>query len=145
LAYGIDRFNPRLVFDLATLTGACIVALGKQKAGLFSNRKELADFLWQNSEDFGDPLWPLPLGEEFDEAITSDVALVKNVGGREGGACTAAAFLQKWVGDIPWVHLDIAGPAWTTKELPYLEKGATGFGVRLICRYLLEQLKGKAP
>ncbi|TFE67380.1 leucyl aminopeptidase [Methylacidiphilum sp. Yel] len=145
LAYGIDQFNPRLVFDLATLTGACIVALGKRKAGLFSNRKELADFLWQNSEDFGDPLWPLPLGEEFDEAITSDVALVKNVGGREGGACTAAAFLQKWVGDIPWVHLDIAGPAWTTKELPYLEKGATGFGVRLICRYLLEQLKGKAP
>ncbi|WP_048810541.1 leucyl aminopeptidase [Candidatus Methylacidiphilum infernorum] len=144
LAYGIEKFNPGLVFDLATLTGACIVAIGKQKAGLFSNREDIAEFLWKKSEDYGDPLWPLPLGEEFDEAITSDVALVKNVGGREGGACTAASFLRKWVGEVPWVHLDIAGPAWITKEYPYLEKGATGFGVRLICRYLMKRLEEKS-
>ncbi|QSR89653.1 leucyl aminopeptidase [Methylacidiphilum caldifontis] len=144
LAYGIKQFNPCLVFDLATLTGACIVAIGKQKAGLFSNREDIAEFLWKQSEDYGDPLWPLPLGDEFDEAISSDVATVKNVGGREGGACTAASFLRKWVGDVPWVHLDIAGPAWITKEYPYLEKGATGFGVRLICRYLMRRIEDKS-
>jgi leucyl aminopeptidase len=80
----------------------------------------------------------MPLGEEFDDLIKSDVALVKNSSGRDGGACSAASFLSRWVEKTPWVHLDIAGTAWTTKELPHLEVGATGFGVRLVTEYLRE-------
>ncbi|CAB4242548.1 putative cytosol aminopeptidase [Methylacidimicrobium sp. AP8] len=138
IGYAVERFAPRVLFDLATLTGACIVALGRNRAGVFSPDPLLRDRLWQLGEEAGDPVWPLPLGEEFGEAIRSDVALVKNVSGaREGGASVGAAFLQHWVGKIPWVHLDIAGPAWVNRELPYLEKGVTGCGVRLLIRYLL--------
>jgi leucyl aminopeptidase len=115
------------------------VALGGSRAGLFTTDEALRRDLWSRSEDAGDPVWPLPLGDEFAEQIKSDIALVKNAGNREGGACTAASFLQHWSGGLPWVHLDIAGPAWTTKELPYLEKGATGFGVRLIVDHLRRQ------
>lgn len=139
IAYVKKEFRPSLIIDLATLTGACIVALGKEKAGLFTPDRELREAFWSLGEEVNNPVWPLPLGEEFDEQIKSDIALVKNVGGKEGGACTAAAFLQKWVGDTRWVHLDIAGPAWITKEVAYLEKGPTGFGVSLITRFLLGQ------
>jgi leucyl aminopeptidase len=84
----------------------------------------------------GDQLWELPVGDEYDEMVKSDVAVVKNSAGREGGACTAASFLKTWVEEVPWAHLDIAGTAWTTKDQAYLEKGATGFGVRLIVEAL---------
>jgi leucyl aminopeptidase len=87
-------------------------------------------------EATGDLVWSLPVGDEYTEQIRSDIATAKNTGGREGGACTAASFLQLWAEETPWVHVDIAGPAWTTKELPYLEKGATGFGVRLVLESL---------
>ncbi len=138
VGYAVERFAPRLLFDLATLTGACIVALGRNRAGVFSPDSGLRDQLWQLGDEAGEPVWPLPLGEEFGEAIESDVALVKNVSGaREGGGSVGAAFVQHWVGATPWVHLDIAGPAWVNRELPYLEKGVTGFGVRLVIRYLL--------
>ena len=136
LAYAVKAYKPRLIFDLATLTGACVVALGGQRAGVFSTDAKIRQDLWEHSEAAGDPVWPLPQGDEFDEAIKSDVALVKNTGGREGGASTAASFLRHWTGETPWVHLDIAGPAWVTREFPYLEKGATGFGVRLVADYL---------
>ncbi|MGD9896191.1 MAG: leucyl aminopeptidase [Candidatus Methylacidiphilaceae bacterium] len=145
IGYAVERFDPRVLFDLATLTGACIVALGRNRAGVFTSDPGLRDQLWQLGEESGDPVWPLPLGEEFEEAVQSDVALVKNVSGtREGGGSVGAAFIQHWVGKTPWAHLDIAGPAWINRELPFLEKGVTGFGVRLLTRYLLS-LSGKGP
>jgi leucyl aminopeptidase len=127
--------------DMATLTGACVVALGSRRAGLFTNDETLRRQFFQVGEDTGDRVWPLPLGEEYDEQIRSDVGLVKNTGGREGGACTAASFLKHWAGETRWVHLDIAGPAATTREWPHLEKGATGFGVRLITEFLRRHAK----
>jgi len=136
LSYAVKNHQPKAIFDLATLTGACVVALGGSRAGLFTDDETMRAQLWSRSEEVGDPVWPLPVGDEFDEQIKSDVALVKNTGGREGGASTAASFLRHWTGGLPWVHLDIAGPAWITKDLPYLEKGATGFGVRLVVDYL---------
>ncbi|VVM05843.1 leucyl aminopeptidase [Methylacidimicrobium tartarophylax] len=138
VGYAVKQFDPRLLFDLATLTGACIVALGRNRAGVFTSDPDLRDQLWGLGEMAGEPVWPLPLGEEFEEAIQSDLALVKNISGtREGGSSVGAAFVQHWVGKTPWAHLDIAGPAWVNRELPYLEKGVTGFGVRLLIRYLL--------
>jgi leucyl aminopeptidase len=136
LGYARDVFKPDLIIDLATLTGACVVALGGRRAGLFTTDEALRARFHAIGEETGDRVWPLPVGEEYDEQIRSDVALVKNTGGREGGACTAASFLRHWAGDRPWVHLDIAGPAMGTKEVPYLEKGATGFGVRLVTEFL---------
>ena len=136
LAYARDQYHPDLTVDLATLTGACVVALGGRRAGLFTVDERIRGLFFSVGEDTGDRVWPLPMGEEYAEQIQSDVALVKNTGGREGGACTAASFLQHWSGDGPWVHLDIAGPAMGLKELPLLEKGATGFGVRLITEFL---------
>ncbi|MDW8348655.1 MAG: leucyl aminopeptidase [Verrucomicrobiae bacterium] len=136
LAYARLRLKPKLMIDLATLTGACIIALGPKRAGLFTENDLLRDQLSLIGEETGDRVWPLPVGEEFDEMMKSDVATVKNIGGREGGACTGASFLKTWVGEVPWAHLDIAGPAWITKEEKFLHKGATGFGVRLIVEYL---------
>lgn len=136
LAYAEKHFQPALMFDFATLTGACVVALGPQRAGMFTMDEKLRNEVWALSAEAGDRVWPLPFGEEFDEMVKSDVALVKNTGGREGGACSAASFLKAWVEKTPWMHIDLAGPAWLTKELPHLEKGATGFGVRLIVEFL---------
>ena len=138
LAYTRDTYHPRLIIDLATLTGACVVALGTRRAGLFTQSDEVRHRLWELGSETGDWVWPLPMAEEFEEQIKSEIGLVKNTGGRDGGACTAASFLRHWVGDVPWVHLDIAGPGWTKKELPHLESGATGFGVRLVAEYLCE-------
>ncbi|MDE1171609.1 MAG: leucyl aminopeptidase [Verrucomicrobium sp.] len=141
LAYAVKHLKPKLMFDMATLTGAVVVALGGGRTGLFATDEKIRQDLWENSEEAGDPAWPLPFAEEYSDQIKSDVALVKNTGGRQGGASTAASFLHHWTGDTPWVHLDIAGTAWTTKELPYLEKGATGAGVRLITDYLRRKAK----
>ncbi|MBM3845767.1 MAG: leucyl aminopeptidase, partial [Verrucomicrobia bacterium] len=115
-----------------TLTGACVVALGNRRAGLFTSDVNLRTQWMESGEATGDRVWPMPLGEEYDEQIRSDAGLVKNTGGREGGACTAASFLKHWAGEERWTHLDIAGPAASTRDLPHLEKGATGFGVRLV-------------
>ena len=141
LAYARDTFKPDLMIDMATLTGACVVALGGRRAGMFTQDETLRRQLFAVGEDTGDRVWPLPMGEEFDEQIRSDVGLVKNTGGREGGACTAASFLKHWAGDTRWVHLDIAGPAATTREWAHLEKGATGFGVRLVTEFLRRHSK----
>jgi leucyl aminopeptidase len=143
LAYARKHYQPRWMADFATLTGACIVALGARRAGLFTADEKLEALLKEASRATGELVWPLPMGEEFAEQIQSDVALAKNTGGREGGASTAASFLQLWADKVRWAHLDIAGPAWITKELPYLEKGATGFGVRLILEALEKERKSK--
>jgi leucyl aminopeptidase len=146
LAYARVTIRPDLMLDMATLTGACVVALGTRRGGVFATDAELGNALVAAGESTGDRLWPMPMGEEYEDQIKSDVALVKNTGGREGGACTAASFLKQWAADVRWAHLDIAGPAYTTKELPHIEKGATGFGVRLITEFLrmnLEKLRSR--
>ena len=130
LAYARER-GPKAIIDFATLTGACIVALGNFAAGLLGNDDGLQAKIRESADRTGDRVWPLPLWQEYKDKIKSDVADIKNTGGRYGGAITAAAFLEKYVGKTPWAHIDIAGTAWTTEELPYLTKGATGFGVRL--------------
>ncbi|PTY03424.1 leucyl aminopeptidase [Verrucomicrobia bacterium LW23] len=136
LAYGRTTYKPKLMIDMATLTGAVLIALGHKRAGLFCNDEPLRKALQDAAESTGEPVWHLPMGDEFTDQIKSDVALAKNTGGREGGSATAASFLQMWAEDVRWAHLDIAGTAWTTKELPFLEKGATGYGVRIVLQAL---------
>lgn len=131
LAYACER-DAQAIVDFATLTGACVVALGSYAAGMFSNNAPLTERLRAAGERTGERCWQLPLTSEHMDKIKSDVADHKNIGGREAGASMGAAFLAKYVGDTPWAHLDIAGTAWTTEERPYLAKGATGFGVRLL-------------
>jgi leucyl aminopeptidase len=132
-----QRFEPDAIIDLATLTGACMVALGRYATGLFTNNEDLAGRVKAAAEAAGERVWPLPLYDEHKEEVKSYVADVKNTGeGRYGGASTAAAFLSNFVGDYPWVHLDIAPTAWTDKAKDYTTKGATGVGVRLLVRLL---------
>jgi leucyl aminopeptidase len=135
LAYA-TRFKPAAVVDLATLTGSIWVALGDQAAGVMTPDDGLAARLVAAGEATGERVWRLPLYEEYGEQIKSDIADVKNVGGRPAGAITGAKFLEKFAGAYPWAHLDIYGTHWTDKEKPYLAKGATGYGVRLIVQFL---------
>jgi leucyl aminopeptidase len=137
LWYCQDRFKPRLIVDLATLTGAVIVALGHHQAGLFSNNDELAERLVAAGKAVGEQVWRLPLAESYDREIDSDAADVKNIGGgRAAGSIIGAQFLQRFVNEVPWAHLDIAGTAWSTKDAPTVPKGATAFGVRLLDRFV---------
>ena len=129
------RYKPAAVLDLATLTGACVVALGEQCSGLFGNDLELLEKVRKAGETSGERVWELPLWPEYAKQIKSDIADVKNSGGRPAGAITGAAFLQTFV-KYPWCHLDIAGTAWTKKTKPYTPKGATGVGVRLLTQFL---------
>jgi leucyl aminopeptidase len=132
LAY-IARYEPKAVVDLATLTGAIGVALGPQAAGLFSNDDALQEALMAASKRSGERLWPMPMWEEYKEAIQSDMAEVKNSGGRNSGVSTSAKFIEHFTEGYPWAHLDIASVAWTTAERDALTpKGATGYGVRLL-------------
>jgi len=138
LTYARKEFDPEVIIDLATLTGACVVALGHQAAGLFSNDDDLADALFKSGQATGEKVWRMPLWDEYDELIKSDVADVSNTGGRWGGAVTAAKFLEKFIdGHKCWAHVDIAGPAFLAKG-GGKEPGGTGFGVRL----LVDLLKG---
>jgi leucyl aminopeptidase len=130
------RYKPAAIIDLATLTGACVVALGHHATGVLGNSPRLIERLKRAGEQCGERVWELPLWEDYFDQIKSDVADMKNVGGRAAGTITAAAFLKKFVGDTPWVHLDIAGTAWTDEGRPYTLKGATGVGVRLLVQYL---------
>lgn len=132
-----QRFNPRVVIDLATLTGACIIALGHQATGAMGNHEGLIRQLLRAGEETGERIWQLPLWEEYAAQLKSDIADVKNIGGRPAGTITAGTFLHKFVGDVTWAHLDIAGTAWEEKGRHYLTKGATGVGVRLLIRYLM--------
>ncbi len=132
--YGQERFDPSGIVDLATLTGAIIIALGHEHAGLFSNDDELAQRVMAAGAAVGEACWRMPLGEPYDKQIKSEIADMKNVGGRPGGSITAAQFIQRFVNGKPWVHLDIAGTAWSGKDKPTVPKGATAFGVRLLDR-----------
>ena len=136
--YTKDRFKPKLIVDLATLTGAIIIALGHEKAGLFTNDDDLAAKLAAAGAAVGEPLWRMPLGEAYDKLIKSDVADMKNVGNRGAGSITAAQFLQRFVDGTPWAHLDIAGVAWGKKDTGTVPKGGTGFGVRLLDRFVAD-------
>jgi leucyl aminopeptidase len=136
-----ERFKPAAIIDLATLTGACIIALGDLAIGMFGTDKELKNKLRNAAEKTGERVWELPLWEDYHELIKSDVADYKNSGGRAGGAITAAAFLSKFIGKSPWVHLDIAGPSWLTKDRSYIPKGSTGIGVRLLVQFLKDWQK----
>ena len=142
IAYGINSYHPKAIIDLATLTGACIIALGSNVAAAIGTSKELIYRLTSISQETGEKIWELPLYDEFHDQLRSTVADIKNIGGRPGGAITAAAFLSNFTCDVPWVHLDIAGTAWTqegTYERSYNPKGATGFGLRTIVKLLAEE------
>ncbi|MGH6968808.1 MAG: leucyl aminopeptidase [Stellaceae bacterium] len=137
LWYCQDRFKPRAMIDLATLTGAIIIALGHEHAGLYSNDDKLAEQLAASGKATGETLWRMPLGEAYNKMMDSDAADVKNIsGGRDAGSATAATFLERFVNKMPWAHLDIAGTAWANKDKPTVPKGATGFGVRLLNRFV---------
>ncbi len=135
LAYA-GRYKPAAIVDIATLTGACIVALGNYVTGMMGTDERLKERIKAAAEITGERVWELPLWEDYHDMIKSDVADLKNASGRDGGAITAAAFLSKFAGDYPWVHLDIAGPVWAEKDLPYIPKGASGIGVRLLVQLL---------
>lgn len=136
LAYAA-RSKPKAMIDLATLTGACVVALGENIAGLFGNDERLNEKFLASARRTGERMWPLPLEEDYKSMLKSEIADLKNAGERYGGAITAALFLKEFVGNTPWVHLDIAGPAFLEKEGPYTPKGGTGFGIRTLLDYLL--------
>ncbi len=136
LSYARKTYKPVSMFEFSTLTGACVVALGRERAGLFSLDEKLIKTVEKSSAATGDLVWNLPMGDEYDEYVKSEVATVKNIGERWGGACFAASFLQTWAEDVPFVHLDIAGTAWITRPKKDLEIGATGHGVRLLVNVL---------
>jgi leucyl aminopeptidase len=143
LWYCQDRFKPQLMIDLATLTGAIIIALGNEHAGLFSNNDQIAQRLTAAGQMVGEKLWRMPLGDAYDKLMDSDAADVKNIsGGRDAGSITAAQFLQRFVNNVPWAHLDIAGTTWSKKDAPTVPKGATAFGVRLLDRFVAENYEG---
>jgi leucyl aminopeptidase len=130
-----ERFKPKAVIDIATLTGACVIALGKHPCGLLSNDDKLAQQLLAAGEQAADRAWQLPLWEDYQEQLKSNFADMANIGGREGGAITAACFLARFTEKLKWAHLDIAGVAWESGK----QKGATGRPVPLLSQYLLEQ------
>ena len=132
-----DKLGVEAIVDLATLTGACMIALGSNIAGLWSSDDDLAQGLLSASSSAGEKLWQMPLEESYFEGMKSIVADMKNTGPRPGGAITAALFLKEFVKDTPWAHLDIAGSVWTDKEKGYDSPGATGFGVRTLVNWVL--------
>jgi len=135
LTFSLD-YQPKAIIDLATLTGACVVALGDDVIGLFGNNESLQKKIEEASQKTGEKVWRLPIWDEYFEYIKSDVADFKNVGTRAAGAIIGGIFLSKFVEKTPWVHLDIAGPAFIEKERPYIPKGGTGVGVRLLVQLL---------
>jgi leucyl aminopeptidase len=136
--------KPKTIVDLATLTGAMIVSLGYEYGGMFANDDELANQLLAAGADVGDKLWRMPLGDPYDKLIDSPIADMKNVGPREGGSITAAQFLKRYIDDgVRWAHLDIAGMVWASKPGATWDKGATGYGVRLLDRFVEQTIEKK--
>ncbi|MFV0339526.1 MAG: leucyl aminopeptidase family protein, partial [Parachlamydiaceae bacterium] len=140
LAYGIAHYKPTRIVDLATLTGAIEIALGNECSGLFSNNDALADALIRSGSETFERLWRMPLHDEYKDALKSDIADMKNHGGRSGGSITAAQFLHEFVGKTPWAHIDIAGTAYINEAKRYQPRYGTGVGVRLLID-LLEGLQ----
>ncbi len=136
LWYCQEQFDPRFMVNLATLTGAIIIALGHDFAGMFSNDDTLAQQLAAAGDATGEKLWRMPLADSYDKMLKSDIADMKNIGGRPGGSITAAQFVQRFVNGRPWAHLDIAGTAWASKDTAVTPKGATAFGVRLLNQFV---------
>ena len=133
------RYSPKTIVDLATLTGAMIIALGHEHGGIFSNSDELADQLLTAGKASGDALWRLPLGDAYDKLIESPIADMKNVGPRDAGSISAAQFLLRYIDEgVRWAHLDIAGMVWAAKPGALWDKGATGYGVRLLDRFVAD-------
>ncbi|MBT3907804.1 MAG: leucyl aminopeptidase [Rhodospirillaceae bacterium] len=144
LWYTKERFKPKFMVNLATLTGAIIVCLGGEMAGLFSNNDRLSERLTEAGKKVDENLWRMPLGDAYDKMINSDAADMKNIGaGRGAGSTTAAQFLQRFVDKTPWAHLDIAGVTWSKAEKPTVPKGGTGFGVRLLDRLVADYYEKK--
>ena len=141
LWYTQQEFKPKAVVDLATLTGAIIVALGNEYAGLFSNDDKLSVKLIDAGKKTGEQLWRMPMGDAYDQLIKSDIADMKNTGGRDGGSISAAQFIKRFVKDVPWAHLDIAGMAWFKKDGPVTPKGASAFGVRMLDRLIADNFE----
>jgi leucyl aminopeptidase len=143
VTYVQRKYNPTTIIDLATLTGAILISLGHEYAGLFTPEDDLAAKLLKAADESGDKLWRMPLGEPFDRMLDSPIADVKNVGPREGGSITAAQFIKRFIEDgTKWAHLDIAGMAWSDKASATFDKGATGFGVRLLDQFVADNLEG---
>ena len=138
LWYAQEKYDPRFMVDLATLTGAMVVTLGHEITGFFSNDDDLSAKLTAAGELTGEKMWRMPLGEAYDKLIRSDIADMKNIGGRPGGAITAAQFIQRFVNGKPWAHLDIAGTAWATKDSATIPKGATAIAVRALDRMVAD-------
>jgi len=144
LWYTQEQYRPELMVDLATLTGAIIVALGDEYAGLFSNNDKVSKQLTDAGEIEGEKLWRLPLNDKYDKMLNSPIADMQNItNGRGPGSITAAQFLQRFVNKVPWAHLDIAGTTWTKQPLPTSPKGATAFGVKLLNRFVSKYYEGK--
>jgi len=142
LAYAVQELEPACMIDLATLTGAVVVALGSQATGMMGTDKAMIDRLRAAGEYSAERVWELPLFEEYSKQIKSDFADIKNVSNnREAGSIIGGAFLKEFVGDTPWVHLDIAGTAWTRENKPYIPKGATGVGIRLLVKALEDMVE----
>ena len=143
MCWAQKNLQPKVMIDLATLTGAMVITLGHEYAGIFSNDDKLAANLLKAADESGDKLWRQPLAEAYDRLIDSQIADMKNVGPREAGSITAAQFLQRFVEDgVAWAHLDIAGMAWSDKAKPTYDKGATGYGVRLLDQYIADTVEG---
>ncbi|MCP9448178.1 MAG: leucyl aminopeptidase [Nitrospira sp.] len=138
LAYAA-RYKPAALIDVATLTGACVIALGQFAIGMFGTDDTLKESLRKAGQRSGERVWEMPLWEDYFEQLKSDVADMRNIGGRGAGMITAALFLSKFAGDWPWVHLDIASTDWSERERAYLPKGPTGIGTRLLIQYLMDR------
>ncbi|OGW25640.1 MAG: hypothetical protein A2X59_03660 [Nitrospirae bacterium GWC2_42_7] len=134
------RFKPKAIIDIATLTGACSITFGNEAIAMMGNNNELKQQITESGDKTSERVWEMPLFEEYKDYIKSDIADIKNSGGRNGSLLTSAYFLYVFAGQTPWVHLDIAGTAWTEKDKPYVPKGATGIGTRLILD-LIKELK----
>jgi leucyl aminopeptidase len=141
LTYAQQEYTPAAIIDLATLTGACVIALGDYGSGLFTEDRFLREAIMDGAEDIGDLVWPLPLWDDYDANLKSDVADLANMGPREGAAIMAALFLRRFIEkSTRWAHLDIAGPGYVVKSAPLLPvPGGTGIGVRLLCRLLRDE------
>lgn len=138
-----EEYNPEYIVDLATLTGAILVSLAHEYAGLFANNDDIAEKLTKAGKATGDEMWRMPMGKAFDKMINSPIADMKNVGPRYGGSTTAAQFLERFIKkDVKWAHLDIAGMAWSDKAGPLWAKGATGYGVALLDRFIADNFEG---
>jgi leucyl aminopeptidase len=132
-----EKLGVDAIVDLATLTGACVIALGDEIAGLWSSDPDIASQLTQAGELAGEKLWQMPMEEKYFDGLKSPIADMKNTGPRPGGSITAALFLKQFVKETPWAHLDVAGPVWTEKENGYNSPGATGYGVRTLVNWAI--------